>query len=139
MLNLQRHFNAFRYTEMQAVIVLHQHRCLQRSESEPLPTSLDFCCSGGSGFVLLCQDMQTLQQVAIKFLARGPGFKTATVRHELANQRLCMWVGGSNPRPHPHIVQLLVRNFGQTREDEDAKLRASSCHICAFQPAGPLC
>lgn len=58
--------------------------------------------------MLLCQDMQTLQQVAIKFLARGPGFKTATVRHELANQRLCMWVGGSNPRPHPHIVQLLV-------------------------------
>jgi len=50
--------------------------------------------------VQLCEDLHTRQQMAIKFIPRGPAFDAAAVRSELANQHRC--------RGHPHIVQLLV-------------------------------
>mmetsp|Transcript_1527 Transcript_1527/g.4535 ORF Transcript_1527/g.4535 Transcript_1527/m.4535 type:complete len:550 (-) Transcript_1527:1045-2694(-) len=53
---------------------------------------------GSHGFVQLALDMDTGNQVAIKFIPRGPNMQTKSILRELLNQRLCL--------QHPHIVQL---------------------------------
>lgn len=57
-------------------------------------------CRGSSGFVQLAFDTVQGQQVAIKFMARGPGFNHEAVMRELLNQRACLG--------HPHIVGIKV-------------------------------
>ena len=58
-------------------------------------------CSGTSGFVQLAYNLQTGEQVAIKFIERGIQMQRIVAR-ELLNHRMCAL--------HPHIVQLKVRN-----------------------------
>lgn len=53
--------------------------------------------SGTSGFVQLAFNLETGEQVAIKFIERGPHIQR-TVARELLNHRLCAL--------HPHIIQL---------------------------------
>jgi len=57
-------------------------------------------CSGTSGFVQLAFNLETGDQVAIKFIERGAHMQRIVAR-ELLNHRLCAL--------HPHIVQLKVR------------------------------
>lgn len=57
-------------------------------------------CSGTSGFVQLAYNLQTGEQVAIKFIERGIQMQRIVAR-ELLNHRMCAL--------HPHIVQLKVR------------------------------
>ena len=59
-------------------------------------------CSGTSGFVQLAYNLQTGEQVAIKFIERGIQMQRIVAR-ELLNHRMCAL--------HPHIVQLKVRNL----------------------------
>lgn len=83
---------------------------------------LHSCYRGSTGFVQLCEDLHTGQQMAIKFIPRGPDFNVAAVRSELANQHLC--------RGHPHIVQLLVGSSCSPPVSETRPLVYAEMGVC---------
>jgi serine/threonine-protein kinase SRK2 len=64
------------------------------------PDAFRIVRSGTSGFVQLAFNLDTGEQVAIKFIERGAHMQRIVAR-ELLNHRLCAL--------HPHIVQLKVR------------------------------
>ena len=64
------------------------------------PGAFSIARSGTSGFVQLAFNLETGEQVAIKFIERGAHMQRIVAR-ELLNHRLCAL--------HPHIVQLKVR------------------------------
>ncbi len=99
-----------------------QHVPLANTQGKfPMP------CRGTSGFVQLALDLRTGQEVAIKFIHRGPGapqFDAQHITRELLNHRM---VGR-----HPNIVQLL-----EVRPLALLYTRPHSCLLGGEQQAAP--
>eukprot|EP00884_Botryococcus_braunii_P001785 jgi/Botrbrau1/11607/Bobra.247_1s0021.1 len=65
-------------------------------DGHPKYQTIDWLGEGSFGFVLLAQNLQTGEEVAIKFWPRGPGTITKNVQREVLNHSSFL---------HPHIVQ----------------------------------
>lgn len=104
--------------------MLHPCQCVPLAYTQgkfPIP------CRGTSGFVQLALDLRTGQEVAIKFIHRGPGapqFDAQHITRELLNHRM---VGR-----HPNIVQLL-----EVRPLALLYTRPRSCLLGGEQRAAP--